>query len=197
MFNFDRWRFSTRGWLLHFLGREDAAYEAYVEAFRHDPQDAEAARHLASIAAKRQRWEAAESWFEKVVTLAPGDAASWFNLGFVREQSGRSLFAISAFNEAARLQPSLDRAWYGLGLAHARLGQHDQAAAAFAEAAKLQPMNGEAFYQWGMALHHAQHPNEVKTVVERLIGFDPKRARRLIQESERADLLPLLPQMPF
>jgi Flp pilus assembly protein TadD len=197
MFNFDRWRYRTRGWLLHFFGREDAAYAAYVEAFRHDPQDVEAARHLAGIAARRQHWDAAHSWFDKVVAAAPTDAASWFNLGFVCEQSGRSERAVTAFGEAVRLQPSLDRAWYGLGLARARLGEHELAAAAFAESARLQPLNGEAFYQWGMALHHAHRPDELRMVVERLVGFDPKRARRLIQEAERADLLPLIPQMPF
>ncbi|MCX8017816.1 MAG: hypothetical protein N2690_07975, partial [Rhodocyclaceae bacterium] len=61
----------------------------------------------------------------------------------------------------------------------------------------LQPMNGEAYYQLGMALHHARRPDEVKAVVEKLVGFEPKRAKKLVQDSERADLMHLIPELPF
>jgi len=166
--NYDHWRHYARGWVFHFLGKQDIAYEAFVAAFRADPRDVQAARHLAAIAAGRQRWDAAESWFEKVLELQPDDADTWFNLGFVREHAGQAESAIAAFAEAIRLKPAQDRAWYGKGLAHARLGQHDAAAEALQEAARLQPLNGEAFYQWGMALHHARRPDEMKGVVEAL-----------------------------
>jgi tetratricopeptide (TPR) repeat protein len=195
--NYDHWRHYARGWLLHFFGKTDAAYAAYVEAIRIDPADVPSARHLAAIAAGRQRWEIAESWFEKVVALAPEDADTWFNLGFVREHAGKAAGAVVAFAEAVRLKPILDRAWYGMGLAHARLGQHDEAAQALREAVRLQPMNGEAYYQLGMALHHARRPDEVKTVVEKLVGFEPKRAKKLVQDTERADLMSLIPELPF
>ena len=58
-------------------------------------------------------------------------------------------------------------------------------------------MNGEAYYQLGMALHYAHHPDEVKAVVEKLIEFEPKRARKLAQDAERADLMHLIPDLPF
>jgi hypothetical protein len=58
-------------------------------------------------------------------------------------------------------------------------------------------MNGEAFYQLAMAWHHAGERDKVTTVVKRLVGFDPKRARQLIKDTERADLTHLIPEMPF
>jgi hypothetical protein len=58
-------------------------------------------------------------------------------------------------------------------------------------------MNGEAYYQLGMALHHARRPDEVTQVVKKLVGFEPKRAKKLVQETERADLMPLIPELPF
>jgi tetratricopeptide (TPR) repeat protein len=195
--NYDHWRHYARGWVFHFFGKTDAAYSAYVEAFRIDPKHVQSARHLAAIAAGRQRWDIAESWFEKVVELAPADADTWFNLRFVREHAGKPAAAITAFAEAVRLKPILDRAWYGMGLAHARLGQHDEAAKALQEAVRIQPMNGEAYYQWGMALHHAHRPDEVAAVVEKLVGFEPKRAKKLVQDAERADLMHLIPKLPF
>lgn len=195
--NYDHMRHYARGCLFHFLGREDVAHAAYLDAHRTAPRDTRAIRHLAAIAANRQQWQDAENWFEQVLAIEPQDDCSWFNLGYVREHAGKAVPAIEAFKQAVRIKPSLDRAWYGMGLAHARLGQHQDAAAAFKEAVRLQPMNGEAFYQWGMALHHARRPDEVRAVVEKLVSFEPKRARRLVQDCERNDLLALIPEMPF
>lgn len=195
--NYDHMRHYARGWLFHFLGRETVAYTAYADAHRAAPRDTRAARHLAAIAAGRKQWPEAENWFEQVLALEPQDASSWFNLGFVREHAGKATAAIDAFREAVRLQPSLDRAWYGMGLAHARLGQHQEAAEAFKKAARLQPMNGEAYYQWGMALHHAQRPDAVKAVVIKLADFEPQRARKLVQDAGRTDLMALIPALPF
>lgn len=195
--NYDHWRHYARGWVFHFFGKTDVAYAAYAEAYRIDPTDFQSLRHLAAIAAEKQRWEESESWFEKVLELVPEDADTWFNLGFVREHAGKAAGAVAAFAEATRLKPTQDRAWYGLGLAHARLGQHDAAAKALQEAVRLQPMNGEAYYQLGMALHHARRPDEVTAVVTKLVGFEPKRAKKLVQDTERADLMSLIPELPF
>jgi tetratricopeptide (TPR) repeat protein len=157
----------------------------------------QAARHLAAIAAGKKHFDVAEKWFIEALRLAPGDADTHFNLGFIREEMGKPYEAVEAFAEAVRLKPELDRAWYGLGLAHARLGRHADAAAAFDKAAELQPLNGEAFYQLGMARHHADDPGGVKAVVKQLVRFDPRLARRLVHDAERADLKHMIPELPF
>ena len=195
--NYEHWRHYARGWLFHFFNLQAPAYEAFAQAFRIDPNDVRSARHLAAIAAGKQQFETAVQWFETVVTLAPDDGPNWFNLGYVRERSGHPREAVAAFAEAVRLVPTQDRAWYGMGLAHARLGEHAEAARALEKAVELQPMNGEGWYQLGMALHHANDPDGVKRVVKRLVDFEPKRARRLVQDAERADLAKLIPDLPF
>jgi tetratricopeptide (TPR) repeat protein len=195
--DFDHWRTYARAWLLHFFGREEAAFHEYAAAYRLRPNDVQAARHLAAIAAKQKRYEVAEQWFLEALRLDVGDAATYFNLGFIREEMGKPAEAVGAFAEAVRLKPNLDRAWYGMGLAHARLGQHADAATAFGKAAELQPLNGEAFYHLGMARHHANDPDGVKATVEQLVGFDPKRARKLVHDADRADLRHLIPELPY
>jgi tetratricopeptide (TPR) repeat protein len=195
--DFEHWRHCARGWLWHFFGREEAAFNEYVTACRLRPNDVRAARHAAFIAVKMKRHDVAETWLVEAVRLAPEDADSHFNLGFVREELGKARAAIASFGEATRLKPGLDRAWYGLGLAHARLGQHAEAATAFAKAAELQPMNGVAFYQWGMARHHANDPDGVRAVAERLVAFDPTRARKLMRDAGRTDLTSLIPELPY
>lgn len=195
--NYEHFRHYARGWLMHFFGRPQAAFEAFSIAFRHDPHDIQAARHLAGIAAAEKNWSVAEQWAAKVAELAPDDSAAWFNLGFIREHGGHPHAALDAFARSTELNPAQDRAWYGMGLAHARLGQHAEAAKALREAVKLQPMNGEGFYQLGMALHHAHQPDEVTKVVEQLVKIEAKRAKKLVQDTERADLMHLIPEIPF
>lgn len=195
--NFERWRHYARGWLFHFFGREDRAFDEFATAFRHDPTNAEAARHLAFIAAKKERFDVAEHWFGEAVRLAPDDADTRFNLGFVLEQAGKPAAAAVAFEAAAKLKPSLDRAWYGLGLAHAALGQHALAVPAFDEATRLQPMNAIAWYQLGMACHKAGLAERTEAVVVRLVDFDPKVARQLVRDSGREDLVKHIPELPF
>jgi hypothetical protein len=34
-----------------------------------------------------------------------------------------------------------------------------------------------------MAYHHANRPDDVTTIVERLVAFEPKRARKLAQDT--------------
>jgi tetratricopeptide (TPR) repeat protein len=96
-----------------------------------------------------------------------------------------------------RLVPLQDMAWYGMGLAHARLGQHEQAVTALEKVVELQPMSGEGFYQLGMAYHHANRPDDVTKIVKRLVGFEPKRARKLVQDAQRSDLMKFIPELPF
>lgn len=190
--DFDHFRHYARGWLLHFFGQEEKAFNEYAAAYRLRPNNVQAARHLAFIAARRKQFDVADKWFVEVLRLTPDDADTHFNRGFILEQAGRSREAVAAFAEAVRLRDALDRAWYGMGLAHARLGEHAEAARCLARCAELQPMNGEGFYQWGMACHHANQPDDVKKIARKLAGFDPKRALRLIKDAERADLKHLI-----
>jgi len=195
--NYEHWRNYARGWVFDFFGREDTAFEAYSKAFRVNPADVQSARHMAAIAAKRKNWAVAEKWFEAALALTPDDGANWFNLGYVREHAGKPREAIAAFAEAVRLVPAQDMAWYGMGLAHARLGEHEQAVAALEKVVELQPMSGEGFYQLGMAYHHANRPADVEGIVKRLVAFEPKRARKLVQDAGRVDLMKFIPELPF
>ena len=195
--NFLRWRHYARGWLFHFFGRTARAAAEYEIAFRHDPQDAQSARHLAFIAAQERRYDAALGWYDAALRIAPNDAGTHFNRGYVLQQAGRPADAVPAFAEATRLSPNLDRAWYGMGLAHAACGEHAKAVVALMEASRLQPFNGHAFYQLAMAYHHDGRPEETARVFKRLVGFDPKLARQLARDTGRADLAELLPKLPF
>jgi tetratricopeptide (TPR) repeat protein len=195
--NFEHWRHYARGWLWLFFKREKQAYDEFRSAHTLDQTHRQTLLHLASIDANQKRYGAAEGWFEKALAITPDDSATWFNLAYVRESSGSPATAIPAFMESVRCSPNQDVAWYGLGMAHARLGQHTDAVAAFEKVAELQPMFGDGLYQLGMAYHHNNAPEKVKQVVVRLVGFEPKRAKQLVRDAERSDLMSLIPDLPF
>lgn len=185
------WSYRLHGWLLHFLGRDGAAYAAYKEAFRHAPAAATAAC-LGYLATRLERLEEAEAWYASAASLAPERGEHHFNLGYVRDRLGRPRQAIAAFDAALHLNLQLDRAWYGKGLAHAALGEHEAAATALEKAVELQPMNGIAYYHLGMAYHHAGRHQESERIARRLAAFEPRLARQLMRDGEHPQLLPLV-----
>ncbi len=190
--NFDAQRHALRGGLMLMFRREEAAIAAYRDALAVQPDMLKALRTLGFLLAEKKDYGGAEAMLARAAELAPDDAGTWFNLGYVRDKATRRRPAIEAFQRAIALNAKLDRAWYGMGLAHAALGEHEEAAKALEEAATLQGMNGHAWYALGMAHHHCHRPDKVKDIAEHMARFDPQMAKKLIQETERADLMHLV-----
>jgi tetratricopeptide (TPR) repeat protein len=184
----EHWRYYLRGRLLEMLGSKPQAIATYDAAWRAKPDFLRPANRIAYLLAQMDRYKDAEGWFQRVLAAEPNNAVAHFNLGFTREKLGAHEQAIASFREAVRLSPKIDRAWYGMGMCLAHLGRHEEAAAALEHAAELQPMNPHAWYALGMAQHASHRPDRVKQIAMHLARFDPRMARRLIQESERADL---------
>lgn len=188
----DAWRHYLLARLWQRLRRTEAAMAAYRTALAADPGFTRAAHGLAYLLGAQQRYAEAERMLRQVLQRSPNDAAAWFNLGFVCDQQHDTDAARAAFAEAVRLDPKLDHAWYGLGLCHSACGDHAAAAAAFERTIQLQPMNWYAWYELGMTHHHLQQTDRVRDVVEHLNRYDRHRARKLIQDTGRSDLLHLV-----
>jgi tetratricopeptide (TPR) repeat protein len=192
--DFDFLRHYWRGRLLARLRRRRPAIAAYEAALARAPQDPRLLRALGYLYGEEGDFLTAEDYLTKAITLAP-DAVSWFNLGYLREQRGRIEEAIAAFREAVRLDPRLDRAWYGLGLCQARLSHHAEAVAALEQAAALQPRNPHVWYALGLAHHHAHAPDKVEAVARHLLRYHPLVCKKLIQDTQRADLAHLVREL--
>lgn len=192
--DFDFLRHYWRGRLLTRLKRREQAIAAYQAALAVQPDDARVLRALGYLHGERGDRQAAESLLRRALAIAP-DAVTWFNLGYLLDQSGRREEAIAAFREATRLDPKLDRAWYGMGLAHAALGRHQEAVAALEQAARLEPRNPHIWYALGMAQHHAHAPDKVEAVARHLLRFHPLVCRKLIQDTQRSDLRHLVREL--
>lgn len=184
----EHWQYYLRGRLLELFGLKTQAMAAYRQALRAKPDFLRPPNRIAYLLALQERFAESEPYFQAVLRADPGNAVAHFNLGFAHEKRGQYDRAAQEFGEATRLNPKIDRAWYGMGLCYAHLGRHEEAAAALEQAAQLQPMNPHAWYALGMAHHAARNPERLKEVILHLVRFDPRMARRLIVESESADL---------
>jgi len=186
--NMDAWRHYLHARLYRLLKQPERAVAELRLALDHDPRFTRAAHMLAYLHAAREQFDLALPLLEQTVSLRPRDADAWYNLGFARDRAHDPAPAIEAFREAVRLSPRLDLAWYGLGRCHAALDQLDDAVKAFEEAARLQPMKGHAWYELGLVHHRRHDAEQVRWIAEHLNRFDRHTARKLIQETGRADL---------
>lgn len=188
---FEAWRHFWRARLYAALGRRDAAEEAYRAVLRHAPDHVPSLKALAYLLSARQAYAQAEPLWLAAIARAP-DAASWYDLGSLRERQGRYEEAIEAFRAAVILDPDFDRAWYGMGLNYATSGRHAEAAQSFEQAARRVPRNPHVAYALGMAWHRAGAPDKVAGVARHLVSTHPPTARQLIEDSGRNDLAHLI-----
>ena len=184
----EHWRYYIQGRALEAVRQHDAAITTYRAALRTKPDFHRCTNRIAYILASQQRYAEAAENFSRLVKLDPDNAVAHFNLGYSREQLGQQQDAIGSFRAATRLNPKIDRAWYGMGICHAHLGQHAEAAVALEQVALLQPMNPHAWYALGMAQHANGNAARLREFMLHLLRFDPRIARRLIEESESTAL---------
>ena len=72
-------------------------------------------------------WKAAEASFRRAITLRPGFADAWSELGFALRNQGRYDESLSAYDEALKLRPNFPEALEYLGEAYVKMGRVDDA----------------------------------------------------------------------
>ena len=103
------------------------ALQAFRQAVRLKPEDAEAHSNLGMAYSQLGRLEAAEEAFRQVVRLRPASARAYFNLGRTQAQRGHTREAIEALSRSASLSPRNAEIRLHLGLVY--LGAGDRASA--------------------------------------------------------------------
>ena len=124
--DFEHFRHYARAWLLHVFGREERAFDEYAAAYRLRPNDVQAARHLAFLAAKKRQFDVAEKWFAEAVRLKPSLDRAWYGLGLAHAQLGAHVDAAAAFAKCAELQPMNGEAFYQWAMACHHAHQPEQ-----------------------------------------------------------------------
>ncbi len=110
---------------------EDAAAQTALDRLLGTPGlasevEADAYELLGILAAKRQDLDGAEEWWKRLVTLEPGHAKAYFNLGFLNQKRGRWREAVEYLERAVEASgprdPEHAKYLYWLGLGHRQNG---------------------------------------------------------------------------
>lgn len=80
--SFDYWRHSVRGWLFHFIGRNESAFEEYSTAYALNPSATNWPAISVSLPPNRTGCPMAPTGLKKLPASDPENAETWFNLGF-------------------------------------------------------------------------------------------------------------------
>ena len=176
------------GQLWALLRRNERAIAAFRRCTAVDPAHVAAWRMIGFLCQQDERRHGeALLAFERAVELAPDDAVSRYNFGFLLHRQGELEHALAQMTAAVRLRPALDQAWYGCGLLLSELGRPQEALVALRRAVELQPCNGSASYALCRACQSFGEGEGLLAEDGRIGQYDPRTARRLEKEMGLSD----------
>jgi tetratricopeptide (TPR) repeat protein len=124
----------------------------------------------------------ADKWMSRVVTWAPGDGESWYDLGRIKYTLNRFTEAVTCFERALSLMPRSVKAENNLGLAYEGLGRNSDALAAYRqaiawEAASSAAPNAQPYINLGTLLLEQNQPTPAQQALERADAIAPNDAK--------------------
>ena len=181
----DAWVHYWRGAMAESQGRIPAAIEAYRRALRLQPRMLEAQVQLAGALFRAGRLGAAQAQLQTVVDYNPVySARSWFNLGVIRLENGRTAPARDAFGQALRVDPDLVQAHMQLGRLASKENRYEAAADHFRRALAADSTHAEAYGSLGIISLQRNRPAWARRLFRKVLELDPDNtaARRLLEK---------------
>ncbi len=169
--------------VLLFFGLRARANEIFHHMLARSPDNVHALNSLGYHDLLTGHPAQAAAYFERVLQLSQGVSNAHFNFAFACEAVGRLEEAEREFRAALAIEEKMDRAWYGLGLVLVRQGRMDEAIVALKRNTTLQPMSPFGWYQLARVHVELKQPEEARSVIRHLKGFEPKVAAQLERET--------------
>ncbi len=157
-------------------GKLDPAEAAARQALKLDEKNVPAMVSLATVYARKQRFELAKMVLENARQIDGRDAAVWNRLGFVELALGDRPQALESFRTAAALRPDYPEAHANYG---AMLADAEDFAAAAVEleiAVKYAPQSAHAWLDLGNAYRGLKEFDKAEEAYRRSLQLDPKQA---------------------
>lgn len=137
-------------------GHLQLAAETGALAWEKNPTDARLASHLGAVHIERNDAQAAERWCRLAISIDPGLARAWSNLGAALLADQRGEEAGEAYSRALELAPGDWKALWGLASAQHATGATDDALATLDVAIEGAPHRAELWYTAAL-LHEHRH----------------------------------------
>jgi arylsulfatase A-like enzyme/cytochrome c-type biogenesis protein CcmH/NrfG len=170
------------------LGRLDESAAAYRGALAAAGDAPRLIHELARTLSEAGDQSAAGAELERLLALAPGDAAGHETLGLVRLRQRRWEDARAASERAVDLDPGRVEAWNNLGVALYSAGRGAEALDAWERAVELDPDLWDVLYNLGTSAAGLGRAEQARRALERFVaaapperyGADIRRARALL-----------------
>ena len=144
----------------------------------------------ARVAAAREHWDEAQSFFNRAEKLDPGDPDAWYFSGRAWYDANRFEPAIAAFQEALRIGAGQSRVYEALGQTQDALGQPQAAEKSFRKAVDSAGNSWRPYLSYGAFLYRQGRPAESLRELRRALALAPESsevrfelARVLYQEN--------------
>jgi tetratricopeptide (TPR) repeat protein len=156
-------------------GRREEARRAYLKAIEVAGGDyPEAYLNLGVLEKGAGDLAAAQTAYEKALTLRPAYGAAWMNLAKLHEGAGRSAEAEATYRKALDIDPRSATVWLGLGQLYAGLGRFEEGVAALRKALELKPGYDAAQLSLGVAYAKAGRHDEAVATYRALLHEEPR-----------------------
>jgi Flp pilus assembly protein TadD len=132
--------------------------------------------------------------WRQVVTLRPGNARAWSNLGSAQDRAGDFDGAERSWREAIRLSSRFRIARNNLGAALARRGLDEEAIALFREVIAFDPDDSDAWHNLGLALERRGEWSGSVEAYRRAVRLRPEVVEF---RNDLAWLLATVPELPL
>jgi len=160
-------RLNNRGVALMGQQSTEKALASFVDAFKKDPQFAQAAINEAIALLAVQRLDESKQILQKAIAIEPGSAQAWYDLGLVQHAGNDEESALASFKQAAKLDPRDADSFYFQGLCYQELKQFDQAAAALQQALRVDPLHASSEFVLARTLQRTGHTPEARQHFQR------------------------------
>lgn len=120
------------------------AFDAFLEAIKHDRHCSFAYYDLGIICRRMKRFQYAVAAFREMIALVPNFVDAYNQLGITYYEAGDYTRALMVFSAAVELEPNNHYHHFNVGLIYKNLSQYEQARLAFQRSLDLKPDYEEA-----------------------------------------------------
>ncbi len=160
-------RLNNRGVALMGQQFTERAEDAFAEAFKLDPELAQAAINEGIALYAMQKPAAAERALRQAIALDPGNAQAWYNLGLVQHAANDLGPALASFQRASAIDPQDADSLYFQGACYEGMKQFDKAIAVFKTTLQINPLHASAEFGLARSLQRTGRTAEAREAFAR------------------------------
>jgi tetratricopeptide (TPR) repeat protein len=118
----------------------------------------------------------------EAIKLAPNQTSYQAELGVMLKDDGQDTEALTIFESLSKKFPNDPFPWRQIGFVQAKEGRHAMAITALEQSLRLAPDQAKVWHALGETYAHAERPDDVHRVYQRLRGLDNERAEQFYRD---------------